>query len=99
MGGTPACPGEGAHPAARVQAAPACEVGEGLVSTYLEALLAVATAARQLVKHAGDVDITCGCHEIVRDADLVALESALEAAGYGLSDEDLEAALQREGGK
>ncbi len=67
--------------------------GESNTQTELERLRRVAVAARALTRTAVDFGLH---HEIVAEAELVALESALEDAGYGLTDEEV-AAVARSG--
>lgn len=52
----------------------------------VELLRAVATAAKNLVESTTEIGYVN--HTAVDEVALVALESALEAAGYGMSDEE-----------
>lgn len=52
----------------------------------IDKLRTVAEAARALTDNAEDL----GLNSVVREKDLVALESALEAAGYGMTDEEFD---------
>jgi hypothetical protein len=64
----------------------------------LQALAEVALAAKKLVAHSGGYP-TPAQYEAVRDADLVDLETALEVAGYGMTDAELESTFLWGGSK
>ena len=63
----------------------------GEAACFIEQLAAVVNAARTLVAGARDLDLR---HASVDEASLVALESALAAAGYDMTDEEFERDLE-----